>query len=49
MVEIGQLSAELDRLAKFSDAPAPAVTRVMLSDTDLAARKWLTQLFTGAD
>jgi N-carbamoyl-L-amino-acid hydrolase len=38
------LSAELERLAQFSDAPAPAVTRVMLSDTDLAARAWLKQL-----
>jgi hydantoinase/carbamoylase family amidase len=48
MVDIAKLSTELDRLAKFSDAPAPGVTRVMLSDTDLAARKWLMDLFTGA-
>ena len=44
-VDITNLSAELSRLAKFSDAPAPAVTRVMLSDTDLAARKWLIEQF----
>jgi N-carbamoyl-L-amino-acid hydrolase len=43
-----RLSAELDRLAEFSDAPAPAVTRVMLSDTDLAARKYLMGLFQSA-
>src|SRR5262245_50168808 len=47
-VDIQRLSAELDRLAEFSDAPAPAVTRVMLSDTDLAARKYLVGLFESA-
>ncbi len=30
--------AELDRLARMSDAPVPAVTRVVYSDADLAAR-----------
>jgi ureidoglycolate amidohydrolase len=48
VVEIATLSAELDRLAQFSDAPSPAVTRVMLSDTDLAARKYLVGLFETA-
>jgi ureidoglycolate amidohydrolase len=48
LVEIDTLSAELDRLAEFSDAPSPAVTRVMLSDTDLAARKHLVGLFEAA-
>jgi len=47
-IDIQRLSAELDRLAEFSDAPAPAVTRVMLSDTDLAARKYLIGLFESA-
>ncbi len=47
--DIATLSGELKRLAKFSDAPAPAVTRVMLSDTDLAAREFLTELFRAAD
>jgi ureidoglycolate amidohydrolase len=45
VVDIQRLSAELDRLAEFSDVPAPAVTRVMLSDIDLAARKYLIGLF----
>jgi N-carbamoyl-L-amino-acid hydrolase len=44
-IDIKRLSSELDRLAEFSDAPAPAVTRVMLSDTDLAARRYLISLF----
>jgi N-carbamoyl-L-amino-acid hydrolase len=47
-IDLPTLSAELDRLAQFSDAPTPAVTRVMLSDTDLAAREWLGQLFADA-
>ncbi len=48
-IDIARLSSELNRLAEFSDAPAPAVTRVMLSDTDLAARKHLIGLFQAAD
>lgn len=47
-IDIERLSGELDRLAEFSDAPAPAVTRVMLSDTDLAARRYLVELFESA-
>lgn len=47
-IDIATLTAELDHLAQFSDAPAPAVTRVMLSDADLAARKWLTELLAAA-
>jgi ureidoglycolate amidohydrolase len=47
-VEIDLLVSELDRLAAFSDTPSPAVTRVMLSDTDLAARKYLIGLFEAA-
>ncbi|HEX4146089.1 MAG TPA: M20/M25/M40 family metallo-hydrolase, partial [Pirellulales bacterium] len=47
-VDIATLSAELDHLAEYSDAPAPAVTRVMLSDTDLAARRYLHRLLEGA-
>ena len=47
-VDISTLSAELQRLAEFTDAPAPAVTRVMLSDTDLTARRYLLDLFQAA-
>lgn len=36
-----QLSAEIDELAAFSDAAAPAVTRVVFTPTDLKARAWL--------
>src|SRR5260370_23227023 len=32
---------ELERLAEFSDAPAPAVTRVVFSEADLAARRFV--------
>jgi N-carbamoyl-L-amino-acid hydrolase len=47
-IDIAKLSAELFELAKFSDVPNPDVTRVMLSDTDLAARKYLIELFRAA-
>lgn len=43
-----RLSAELEKLASFSSAPAPAVTRVMLSDEDLAAREYLANLYQDA-
>src|SRR5262249_8097739 len=36
-VDIDRLSRELDMLAEFSDAPAPAVTRVVYSETDRRA------------
>ncbi|REK10948.1 MAG: Zn-dependent hydrolase [Planctomycetota bacterium] len=47
-VDIAKLSAELEHLATFTDAPPPAVTRVMLSDTDLAAREYLMRLMEEA-
>jgi N-carbamoyl-L-amino-acid hydrolase len=40
-VDIDRLIAELDALAGFSDAPAPAVTRVVYSETDQRARAWV--------
>src|SRR5260370_15047108 len=40
-VDIGQLSGELEALAGFSDAPAPAVTRVVYSEQDLRARAFV--------
>ena len=43
-----QIVAELEALALFSDAPAPAVTRVVFSDADLRARRWLKQLCADA-
>ncbi len=43
-VDIDRLSAELDELAGFSDAPAPAVTRVLYSATDRAAREYIKTL-----
>jgi N-carbamoyl-L-amino-acid hydrolase len=43
-----QLMQELETLASFSDAPAPAVTRVVFSAADLQARAWLKRLCTAA-
>lgn len=47
-VDIARLNSDLDRLAEFSDAPAPAVTRILFSPVELKARKFLTELFTDA-
>jgi N-carbamoyl-L-amino-acid hydrolase len=39
-----RLDAELSELATYSDAPAPAVTRIVFSETDRRAREYLKQL-----
>jgi ureidoglycolate amidohydrolase len=44
-----QLTAELDALASFSEAPAPAVTRVVFSETDRQAREYVKRLCADAD
>jgi ureidoglycolate amidohydrolase len=36
-----RLSSEIDELAAFSDAEAPAVTRIVFTPTDLKARAWM--------
>lgn len=47
-VDLSCLLTELETLASFSDAPAPAVTRVVFSRQDLAARAYLRNLFSEA-
>lgn len=42
MTAIPRLDREIDELAAMSEHPAPAVTRVLFSQEDLAARHWLT-------
>ena len=42
-VSPSRLDREIDELAAISAHPAPAVTRVLFSPEDLAARKWLTE------
>jgi ureidoglycolate amidohydrolase len=39
-----QLQLELEKLATYSDVPSPAVTRVVYSVTDLAARRYVKHL-----
>lgn len=48
-VQLDQLAGELEELAAFSDAPAPAVTRVLFSEQDLAARRYLRGLAEAAN
>jgi len=43
-IPIDRLSAELEELSRLSDAPAPAVTRVLYTKADLQARRFLKQL-----
>jgi N-carbamoyl-L-amino-acid hydrolase len=47
-VDLSRLLSELETLASFSDAPDPAVTRIVFSAQDLAARAYLRQLFSEA-
>src|SRR5215813_13335130 len=47
-INASQLSTELETLAGFSDSPAPAVTRIVLSETDRRARKYVRDLCTAA-
>src|SRR5213078_3572049 len=47
-VNTAQLLNELETLAGFSDAPAPAVTRVVFSETDRRARGYVKSLCTRA-
>jgi ureidoglycolate amidohydrolase len=41
-VDRKRLMAEIEELAAISDAPGPAVTRIVFTPTDLKARAWLT-------
>ena len=47
-LDLDRLLNELEKLSSFSDAPAPAVTRVVFSPQDLAARAYLRGLFEDA-
>ena len=47
-VELDQVSAELERLAEFSDATAPAVTRVLFSPVDMQGREYIESLCRAA-
>jgi len=43
-VDQNRLSREIEALAVFSDAEAPAVTRIVFSEQDAKARVWLKEL-----
>jgi N-carbamoyl-L-amino-acid hydrolase len=47
-IDIGRLSGELERLARFSDAEPPAVTRVLFTEADRQARAFLKGRFAEA-
>jgi len=47
-IDAGRLAAELDTLAGFSEATAPAVTRVVFSEADRCAREFVKGLCAAA-
>ena len=47
-IDTARLTQELETLSTFSDAPAPAVTRIVFSEQDMRARSWLKQLYAAA-
>jgi N-carbamoyl-L-amino-acid hydrolase len=47
-VDSTRIQQELDKLASFSEVPAPAVTRVVYTPTDLAGRRYIRHLCTEA-
>ena len=47
-IDIAQLEAELETLGRITEAPAPAVTRVVFSEQDIRARRWLRGRCTAA-
>ena len=47
-IDRDRVVAELETLASFSDAPAPAVTRVVFSETDRRAREYVKGLCVAA-
>jgi ureidoglycolate amidohydrolase len=47
-IDTPRLTRELETLAAFSDAPSPAVTRIVFSEPDLGARAWLKDLYSAA-
>src|SRR5579859_4157015 len=48
-IDRDRLLQELERLATFSEVPAPSVTRIVFSREDLAARDYVTDLCVAAD
>lgn len=47
-VDAARLAGELDQLATHSSTPAPSVTRVLFTDTDLAGRDYVRSLMRDA-
>ena len=47
-VDSVRLGRELETLATFSDCPPPAVTRVLFSEADIAARRYVRELCESA-
>jgi N-carbamoyl-L-amino-acid hydrolase len=47
-IDASRLEAEIEELARFSDTPYPSVTRILFTEQDLRARRWLTERMEAA-
>ena len=47
-VDAERLKAEIEQLATFSETPAPSVTRILFTPTDLAGRAYVKELMADA-
>src|SRR3954462_8954257 len=48
-IDSRRLYGELETLASFTETPSPAITRIVFTEPDLAARAWLKRLFAEAN
>ena len=47
-VDAARVQAELDQLATYSSTPAPSVTRILFTETDMAGREYIRSLMREA-
>ncbi len=47
-IDAARLEAEIEELARFSETPYPSVTRILFTEQDMAARRWLMERMTAA-
>ncbi len=48
IIHSDRIAGEIATLATFSDTASPAITRIVFTDSDLRARRWLIERFTDA-
>lgn len=48
LVDTDNLQKQIDELSSFSDSPSPSVTRILFSEKDVAARRYIKSLMTSS-